>query len=212
MKTKSNKKINTDVDEASEGVSYEKGRDFEMLFSKFMQAELGWTKVRVGAHLAGRENQKGSNVDIIAEKLDADGIKYNDTASAWITGAIISAVLSLLYYFNNWGEHGIWFFVFSLILLAAGALFKILWLTFNKQNAWVECKNLKGRANINHISKMIREIKDYRDSKNDAHRFTHFYFASANGYVENALKLATDNGIICYVLDGNSFKEVKYWG
>lgn len=58
---------------------------------------------------------------------------------------------------------------------------------------------------------MIREFQDYKSSKSEAHRFTHYYFASANGYIENALKMATDNNIICYSKIGGSFKEEKYW-
>lgn len=206
------KKINHDTDEASDGISYEKGRDFEISFSQFMKEELGWTKVRVGAHLSGKENQKGSNVDIIGEKLDQLGIKYKSYANKWMLSSGGLAFLSLLWHIEKWGEHGIVFLIFFLVVLAVGVLFRILSDIYNTQNSWVECKNLKGRANINHISKMIREMKDHKASKNDSHRFTHFYFASANGYVENALKLATDNGIICYMQDKNGFKEVKYWG
>ncbi len=205
------KKVNRDPDEELEGVSFEKGREFEIAFSKFMKSDLGWTKVRVGAHLSGKENEKGANIDIIGERLDDIGIKCKNFASTWTAISLIFALFSAIYHFERWGQHGIWFLILTLISLIASVIFRIISDIFNKQNSWVECKNLKGKANINHISKMIREIQDHKASKNDSHRFTHYYFASANGYVENALKLATDNKIICYVKDGDKFAEIKYW-
>ena len=208
MKTKN---INTDIDEQEEGISYEKGREFEEQFAQFMKDELGWNKVRVGAHMTGKNNAKGTSIDILGERLDALGRKYKGISTKWIFGSVLLVICSGIWHFGNMGANGFWFFILGLLSSMGAIIFHILSITNNKQNAWVECKNLKGKANINHISKMIREYNDFKASKNEDHRFTHLYFSSANGYVENALKMAMDNGIICYTKKGNSFQEVKYW-
>lgn len=205
------KKVNPDIDEQEEGVSYEKGKEFEEQFARFMQNELRWDKVRVGAHMTGRNNAKGTSIDIFAERLDAKGIKYKKRADKGLIVSAILAIFSIIGYFKEWNGNGIWLLIFSLTILASVCIFRILSDTYNKQNAWVECKNLKGKANVNHLSKMIREFEDYKLSKNEEHKFTHLYFVSANGYVENTLKMAMDNKITCYVKNGNSFQEVNYW-
>lgn len=205
------KNTNTDLDEQKEGVSYEKGREFENKFAEFMKNELGWSKVRVGAHMSGHNNAKGTSIDVFGERLDELGIKYKKISTKWMISSAILSLLALIWYLQGWGNNGIWFFMFGLMSMLGCATFMMLSEANNKQNAWVECKNLKSRVNINHISKMIREYEDFKASKNQEHRFTHLYFASANGYVENALKTAMDNGIICYTKKGRSFEEIKYW-
>lgn len=205
------KKVNPDIDEQEEGVSYEKGRELEEQFATFMKNELRWDKVRVGAHMTGRNNAKGTSIDILAERLDAKGLRYKKRGDKGVIISAILAVFSLVWYLKEWDGNGIWFLIFSMTVFASVCIFRILSDMHNKQHAWVECKNLKGKANINHLSKMIREHEDYKLSKNEEHRFTHLYFVSANGYVENTLKMAMDNKIICYVKRGNTFQEVNYW-
>lgn len=208
MKTK---KVNVDADEQAEGVSYEKGREFEQRFAIFLKDSVGWDKVRVGAHMTGKNNAKGTSIDVFAERLDSLGIKYRDISNKWMIGSGIFFLAGITWYAQSWGNDGLWFTIFALLSLVGGMIFRLLSDINNKQNAWCECKNLKGRTNINHIEKMLREYNDFKASKNENHRFTHLYFASANGYVENALKVAHDNNVICYVKKGRSFEEVKYW-
>ncbi len=74
----------------------------------------------------------------------------------------------------------------------------------------MECKNLKGKVNINQIEKSIREFNDYTASGNKEYKFKYHYFVSANGYIENALKYAEDKGILCYQKEGDTFKRVFY--
>lgn len=205
------KNKNRDIDEQAEGVSYEKGREFEEQFAKFMKNKLDWNEVRVGAHMTGKDNAKGTTIDILGRRLDLLGIKYNNIANKWIGAASVLIILSAIWWWKHWGQHGHWFLILSLLTLLGGIIFKILSTSNNQQNAWVECKNLKGRVNINHISKMLREFNDYKASRNENHRFTHLYFASANGYVENALKMALDNKIICYTKKGKHFEQVNYF-
>ena len=206
------KKVNPDIDEQEEGVSYEKGKEFEEQFATFMKNELRWDRVRVGAHMTGRNNAKGTSIDVFGERLDAKGLKYKKRGDIGVIISAILAVFSLVWYLKQWDGNGIWFLIFSLTAFAAVSIFRILSGTYNKQNAWVECKNLKGKSNVNHISKMLREYQDFKSSKNEEHKFTHLYFVSANGYMENTLKMAMNNNIICYVKRGNTFQEVNYWG
>lgn len=210
MKNKKSK-VNADIDEQEEGVSYEKGREFENHFAEFLKDGLGWEKIRVGAHMPGRNNAKGTSIDVLGERLDELGIKYKKIANNWMIASGCLLIGALTWYVQDWGNDGFWFLILSLMSLLGGLIFRLLSDANNKQNCWVECKNLKGKANINHISKMLREYNDFKLSKNGDHRFTHLYFASANGYVENTLKMAMDNNVSCYEWNGKSFVEVNYW-
>lgn len=205
------KNTNTDIDEFNDGVSYEKGREFEEHFARFLKDELGWSKVRIGAHMPGRDNAKGTSIDILGERLDELGLRYKKISTNWMIGSGVLAACSLIWYIQDWGNDGFWFFMLCLFSIMGGAIFMMLSDANNKQNCWAECKNLKGKANVNHLSKMLREYNDFKLSKNEDHRFTHLYFASANGYVENALKMAMDNNVSCYEWNGKSFEEVGYW-
>jgi len=176
-----------------------------------MKDELGWDKVRVGCHMSGRNNAKGTSIDICGERLDELGIKYKKWSSSWTIASVVLAIFSIAWWYNNWGEHGLGFFFLALISLLGSRIFHYLSLLNHKRHAWTECKNLKSRVNINHISKMLREFNDFKASKNDDYKFTNLYFASANGYVENALKMCMDNNIICYTKSGKTFIEAKYW-
>ena len=66
-------------------------------------------------------------------------------------------------------------------------------------------------SHINHVRKTIEEKADYVRSGDREYKFEYHYFVSANGFVENALKYAVDNNVICYVKEGNTFKKVGYW-
>lgn len=205
------KKINVDIDERAEGVSYEKGRAFEERFAEFMRYELGWSKVRVGAHMPGSGNAKGTSIDVLGERLDQTGIRYKRMWIRWIMASLCLAIGSCVWHIQGWGNNGLWLLIFSLASVFFALIFMLLSDANNKQNAWVECKNLKGKANVNHMAKMLREYNDFRSSRSRDYRFTKVYFASANGYVENALKMAMDSDVTCYQWNGKSFEEVGYW-
>lgn len=205
------KKKNSDIDESNEGVSYEKGLEFEKEFATFLRDELKWDKVRVGAHMTGKNNAKGTSIDVFGERLDYVGVKYMKMFNRWMLASGFMAILSFIWFVQSWGSDGVWFLIFSLASLISAIAFRLMSDANHKQNAWVECKNLKSKATVPHIHKTIMEFNDYRASGNTDNKFTHHYFASANGYVENALKLATDNGIMCYVKIGDSFEQVNYW-
>src|ERR1035437_3987452 len=104
-----------DTDELAEGVPYEKGREFEEQFAKFMKKELAWNDVRIGAHMPGKNNAKGTTIDVFGHRLDELGAKYKDVAIKWmiVSGALM--ILSGIFWLKQWGEHGHWFVLFSLL-------------------------------------------------------------------------------------------------
>lgn len=211
MKKSTRAKKSQDADEEKEGVSYEKGRQFEEQFSDFMKEKLGWSKVRVGAHITGFNNAKGTSIDVLGEKVNPKAAEYKNSAWLWVAVTAGCAIFSLLFAALEVTGGVTAFGIGAIVsLIVAGNNFSNS-STYATEHAWVECKNLNAKVTINQVSKMIREFEDYKASKNDKYKFTHYYFASASGYVENALKMAEENNIICYIKKGRSFEEVKYW-
>ncbi|MFY9308180.1 MAG: hypothetical protein WAQ28_03925 [Bacteroidia bacterium] len=193
-----------------EQTTYDKGRELEIQFSVFMKHELKWEKVRVGAHMAGKANVKGAAIDVIGERLDERGRKFKTFAILWLYFAFCCIVASTFMIITELGTGEVFLF-FAILLAIGGAVFMYQSGVHNKENAWVECKNLKGKVNINQIDKSVRELNDYKESRNNEYRFEYHYFVSASGYMENALKYAVDKGILCYQKEGNTFKRVGYW-
>lgn len=125
-KTTTRKNINPDKDEEQEGISYEKGREFEKEFAKFMKSDLNWTKVRVGASMAGHNNPKGTTIDVIGERLDELGIKYKAISTKWLVGSAICFVAALIWYIQDWMNNGLWFTILALLSIMGGIIFRLL--------------------------------------------------------------------------------------
>jgi hypothetical protein len=200
------KKIETDVllDNENEETSYAKGNKLEREFAEFMKSDLGWDSVRVGVHLTGAIHRKGASVDIVAERLDERGKKLK-------TIGVIYAILFLFLLAIGLIEDIEVLLYCSIVFEFAGIVAFIVSVGKNKEHALVECKNLKSKVSAGHIDKTLREIEDYKASKNSEFKFTHHYFVSASGYVETTLKYALEKGIICYVKNGDKFELEKYW-
>lgn len=171
------------VEDLEEETSYDKGRMLENEFSVFMKHELGWDKVRVGAHMSGKENVKGAAIDIIGERLDAKGSRYYKYSIIAIIAAALCLVYAVIWMVEEIDNGGTLLLIYSFIGMGLSIIFLIYSSKNNKENAWVECKNLKGKVNINHIDKSIREYNDYIMSRNKEYKFKYMYFVSANGFV-----------------------------
>jgi hypothetical protein len=197
--------------EAPEQTTYEKGKELENQFSVFMKHELGWVEVRVGAHMAGKANVKGAAIDVIGARLDQRGKNFRKATIVAIGTALLMFVYGIIWALTGTGNGGVGFMTAGLMLIPVSLIYMYFMGKYNKEHAWVECKNLKGKVNINQIDKSIRELNDYRDSGNKEYKFECHYFVSANGYIENALKYAVDKGILCYQKEGSTFKRVGYW-
>lgn len=204
-----NKNLEVVMDE--EETSYDKGKRLENEFAVFMKKELNWTNTRVGAHMQGSANAKGTPIDVLGERKDERGKKFEKISWIWMAIGGMLFIYGLIWAFNDWDNGGLVFLLFSILFFLGGLVFTVQSNKFNKENAWVECKNLKGKVNINQIDKSLRELNDYRNSNNKEYKFEYHYFASASGYIENALKYAVDKGIICYEKSGDTFKKVGYW-
>jgi len=198
-------------EEEQEETTYDKGRELEHEFAQYMKANLRWHKVRVGAHLPGKSNRKGASIDVIGEVLDERGEKFHNIAILWLIIAGILLASSLVWAFEDLENGGIGLLIFAVMFAMGGIVFLLQSDKHNKRNAWVECKNLKGKANINQVRKSIEEYKDYKASTDKEYKFDTHYFVSASGYIENALKYALENGIECFEKKENKIVKATYW-
>ena len=105
----------------------------------------------------------------------------------------------------------LWICLFAIAFAILSLYTLIISTSFHKEIAWVECKNLKGKATYEQVQKCLQEFNDYKLSGDKEYKYVVLYFVSASGFVENALKLAMDNDIICYELKNENFEKVTYW-
>lgn len=198
-----------DVEDEKTTVS--KGDSLEKEFGAHMKQNLNWHTVRVGAHLKGKINDKGAKVDIIGGRLDERGQRFKSVGKAYLIICFILIVAGLTIGYSNEDQD------LAMALVWGGAFFEIIGfiaiaisIKLNKENVLVECKNLKGKVNINQIDKSIRELKDYRESGDKEYKFVKHYFVSTSGYMENALKHAQQHGIVCFEKKNGKF-EIATW-
>lgn len=193
--------------------SFNKGKELEHEFAKFMKENLGWNNVRVGAHLVGRSNRKGASVDIIAWRLNETGLNLKGLGKIYLWGCGIFFLLGLLIGFaSDWEiEFAEFLIIVSLPLEILGLIVYFIGLKYLNESVLVECKNLKSKVNITHIDKSLRELRDYKSTGDSEYKFVYHYFVSSSGYIETALKYAIENGIVCYHKIGNKFEQTKYY-
>lgn len=155
-------------------------------------------------------NKRGAAIDIISERLDERGKKFQQLAviALLLSVAMIGSALFMIYSELGTGEL---FLALSVTIGLGAIIFMFQSSKFNKENGWVECKNLKGKVNINQIDKSLREYREYKNSGDKEYKFEYHYFVSKSGYMENALRYAIENSIICYEKSGDTFKKVGYW-
>lgn len=191
--------------------AYYKGANFEILFAEFMKSDLGWDGYAIRSQQKGKANSKGAQVDIIGKRKDDKGRKLYNLFLIFLIIAFGLIIISLVLYTDNYLELMQYSALLS-IVFALGALFSFLYgRNFYQENAWVECKNRKGKATYEQVQKSIHEYKDYIDSGDKEYKFITRYFVSATGFVDNALKLALDNNIECYEYIEGRFEKVTYW-
>lgn len=58
---------------------------------------------------------------------------------------------------------------------------------------------------------LYSSVKEYKESKDTKYKFKKFAFVSASGFVDNALELAIDNHIDCYIKENEKFKKIDKW-
>src|SRR3989304_2460760 len=198
---------------AKKQTTHEKGLELEQKFSEFMKEELGYNHTRVRAKVPQKHNHTGVEVDVIGKRTDERGKRLeNLSIGSLILGGILFFLGLYLWMGSDFDDTWLMSLLLIGIMLVCFSMFYILLSTkFNQENAWVECKNLKGKANITQVGKMIIEIEEYKLSNNKEYKFVDYFFVSTNGFVENAIKKAMDKGISCYSLSNGKFIKEKYW-
>jgi uncharacterized protein YxeA len=191
--------------------SYLKGEKFEKLFAEYMKAELGWEKYVIRSQQKGKYKSRGSQVDIVGERKDDRHRRlYNlgiVLVGLFLIGLVTGISIMELYQLDD----GFYIAIVGMVIGIIGVF--CIWDSnnFQKENAWVECKNRKTKSTYEDVQKSINELKDYKDSGDKEYKFVQHYFVSASGFVENALKLAQDNNIECFEYEEGHFVPVHYW-
>lgn len=85
-----------------------------------------------------------------------------------------------------------------------------LWFLF-RQNPINFLSDYRDESTYDDVKKSIDEFKDYKASGEKEFKYVVHYFVSKNGFIENALKLANDNKLICYEFKNEKFEKVEYW-
>ncbi len=176
-----------------------------------MLAELGWEKTRVGAHMKGKENSKGAAIDVIGERLDERGKNFHFIAALTLWIASCFTLVGIVFAIYEVDNGGIGMISMGAATLVAAWVFMKHSDLYHKENAWVECKNLKAKATISMIDKSVREKKDYVASGDREYKFEYHYFVSSSGFVENALKYAIAKGMVCFEKKDGKFVQVSYF-
>ena len=184
--------------------SYYKGANFEILFADFMKSDLGWSKYVIRSQQKGKKNNKGSQVDVIAERQDNRGIRLQTLGIVYELITIVLFVISII-------DEIDWLAFVAAGLSIIGLIAVIISRGLHKENAWAECKNRKTKSTYEDVKKSIDEYNDYKESRDNEYKFVVHYFVSANGFVEGALKLASDNGLVCYEYKNGKFEMITYW-
>lgn len=190
----------------------QKGEELQVEFGEFLKKELGYNKYRSGCLVHGNLNPKGTEADVVAEKLDARGISFYKMAKIFYLITFILIGLSIYLFIINLLDG-------ALIFLFCGAAYFFFTMLFinwsrkhNSEHCWAECKNQQSKINIEQIGKLLREYNDYQKSGDNVYKFNKIYFASATEYMDNALKYANANNVDCYLrIKKNKFKKAEYW-
>ena len=198
---------------ATKETTFKKGINLEKSFAEYIKKEIDYEKVKIRHQVPQANNNRGANVDVIGEKLNENGETLKKLGMWYYIIGITAYIVSFfLYLVNEINEDTFVSIMFSgIVFIIIGGFIYIIKRN-NIVNIWVECKNLKGKANITQVNKMLTEIKSYRESEDNKYKFKEFAFVSANGFVDNAIELAINNGIKCFILDKkDKFKEVTEW-
>lgn len=190
--------------------SFKKGIELEQEFCEYLKTNLGWEKARIRSQMSSKYNMRGTNVDVIAQRLNQKKKKWLILASF-----IYCAFFIYLIYFG-FKIIELYEFKAYLILILAVIIgyYSYLFFKMTKTNiteyGWVECKNLKEKATIKHLQIMIVE-RDAHLQSEKRFKIVETYFVSANGFKETAYNYALEKKIKCYLKQDNVFRETEYW-
>ncbi|NUY81025.1 hypothetical protein HUK80_08975 [Flavobacterium sp. MAH-1] len=191
--------------------SHAKGLRLEKEFSEFMKSDLGWEKTINRKQMRSHWNAAGTNVDIIAERPNEKGERFKRVSRAYLWLCITPILYGVYESYYGDSEIGLPIFYLGIFIefLALGS--KIYGDRLNKENAWVECKSLKGKATVKQLQIMIAERNAYLASGDSEYKIVETYFVSENGFVETALQYAHDMNIFCYQKTDIGFEYITNW-
>jgi hypothetical protein len=189
-----------------------KGNQLEKEFAEFMKEQLGYEKYRLQKRVKGSINSKGTDVDIIAQKASAKGRRFKKiTIYYYLISLFVFCIGSVLLALDNIGA-GTFFLTLGIGGFASTIFFLVQSKRHDIEHGWVECKNHKTKIDLPKIDKMLREYNDCASMGEIETRNCIKYFVSASGFMENALKFAIKQGIMCYEKNKEGeFVKSEYW-
>ncbi|GEC77585.1 hypothetical protein [Flavobacterium aquatile] len=191
-----------------ETTAFAKGLKLEKEFCEFLKTNLGWTSARIRSQMSAKNNMRGTQVDVIAERSDDRGRRITKVAWFYIIIAVSLIFVGIVMDDSDLKTIILYLSVSTSFLSLLTIFLSTL---FNKEHAWVESKNRKTKTDIRQIQLTISQVNEYKNSGNKEYKFTEVYFVSPSGFIENALKLAEDNNIKCYCKQDGKFIEAKFW-
>jgi hypothetical protein len=214
MKSKVSSSFEANVDEIEEQSNFEKGDSFEKEFANYMKTNLGYEKTATRRNVRSAANATGTNVDVIGFKTDPRGKRLRMLGIIYIALALLVMIIKSLYTYDNENNTvdstlSTVIFLVALFTFCVGCFSIYKAKALESENGWVECKNLKSKATINHVTIMFEQFKNYENSNDNKHKFTELYFVSANGFVDNALEFAKQRNVRCFIKDSKEkFVEI----
>lgn len=190
--------------------SYVKGRKFEELFARFMITDLGWSGYIPREYQKSKINNRGSEVDIIAERKDKKGQQLKEFGWAYLVGCFSLIVIGFFIILEVDEDAGIGLMIAGVLSEVVAIILLERGKRLHTESAWVECKNRKNKTGLADMKKSIDELKAHNESKDKKRRYVAHYFVSASGFTNEALAYAKDENVICYEYKQEKFEIVTY--
>ena len=128
--------------------TYEKGKEFEDKFARYMLKKLGYDKVKTKKSITGQENVKGTEADIIGIVHDPRSERFRKLAIGVLVLAFLILVAGAmeLIAFN---EDEMYFIIF---LEFCAVVYAIIGRKLGDKYTWVECKNRQAKSDTRWIA------------------------------------------------------------
>ena len=145
--------------------SHTKGIELEGMFCEYMKNELGYHKARTLAQVLSDSNNRGTNVDVIAELVNAS-LRYVKLCFYLLMFLAVSySVLSLYLAEENEMQNAIYVFCVSAVILFCGIVTIIIYEKKNIQHGWAECKNQKEAISTELMQIAEMRFNSYKSQK-----------------------------------------------
>jgi len=186
------------------------GYEFDLAFAEYIKSTLKYQGVKLGNQIASKNGQSTIEVDIIGFRADIRSKRLEKRSLIYgIIGIALIVFAIFLGYDNNFTNRLCRPFLICGIIIATGGIcYIMLNEIFNKENIWVECRNIESKIDIEQANLMLTKIREYKESEDTKYKFKEFVFVSANGFNDNALELLIDNKVNCYIKKEGKFVRI----